>query len=414
VRGRFGIGTALMFLAPISLTFAQNAPPTVPSSPDVILAPRSAAALPQYEGSPQHFVCSRGYTVERCYKDVFVIRTILAKYSGAQIGEWTWVLVRSDDWKAIVMPRALDPDSPAFTYAAKRETFIEEALVADVPGRRDELKARWHVRADKLRDLVIAHELGHALCKDRSETAANQQAERLQHGKSPSCEPNPDPKILAEETTLLPGLRGQTGSQLGTSAEEGANAVQRTTPIGENLSGDADGATTGDTGTSVVRETAKRQSMRLEKGKYPKEAAEQHFSCDVSYAAMKCKEEVAILRRVVTRYSTPALGEWTWVLVRSQDWKPILRSRGLDPDSPAFTFLSKRQTYIEESLVAPERERSSELFARWGMPTGTLLNVALTHEMGHGICQDADEEKANRVAVMLRNGKAARCSPANW
>jgi hypothetical protein len=112
------------------------------------------------------------------------------------------------------MPRELDPDSPAFTYAAKRETFIEEALVADVPGRRDELKTRWHMCADQLQKLVIAHELGHAFCRDRSETTANQQAERLQHGKSPSCEPNPDPKILAEETgmpRLPPSKPASTG-----------------------------------------------------------------------------------------------------------------------------------------------------------------------------------------------------------
>jgi hypothetical protein len=214
--------------------------------------------------------------------------------------------------------------------------------------------------------------------------------------------------------TLLPGVRDQTGSQLGISAEEGPNAVQRTTPIGENLADDTDGARTGDTRTSTVLEAAKGPSIGLEKGKHPKKAAEQHFSCEVSYAAMKCAEELAILRRAITRYSTPALGEWTWVLVRSEDWKQILRSRGLNPDSPAFTLLARRQTYIEESLVAPERERSSELFARWGMPTSRLLEVALTHEMGHGICQDADEEKANRVAVMLRSGKPAGCSPVHW
>jgi hypothetical protein len=200
VKGRFGICTVLMFLTPIPSPRAQNPSLTVFSSPDVISAPRLAAALPQYEVSPQHFVCSRDFTVERCYKDVAVLRRTLAKYPAAQIGEWTWILVRSEDWKAIVVPRGLDPDSPAFTYSAKRETFIEEALVADVPGRKDELNARWHMRADKLRELVVAHELGHAFSNDRSEAVANQQAERLRDGKAPSCEPSLDAKILAEET----------------------------------------------------------------------------------------------------------------------------------------------------------------------------------------------------------------------
>lgn len=95
--------------------------------------------------------------------------------------------MRSKDWKPIVMPRGLDPDSPAFTYSAKRETFIEQALVADVSGRKEELNARWHLRADELRELVIAHELGHAFCSDRSEAVASQQAERLRDGNTLSC-----------------------------------------------------------------------------------------------------------------------------------------------------------------------------------------------------------------------------------
>jgi hypothetical protein len=196
-------------LGTISSMLAQNPPPRASFGPDAaisvfksadITVPPLTAARAKYEVSLQHFVCSRGYSVERCYEDVALLRKTLAKYPLPQIEEWTWILVRSKDWKAIVMPRGLDPDSPAFTFSAKRQTFIEEALVADVPWRRDELKARWHMQADELRDLVAAHELAHALCKDRSEIIANQQAERLQHGRSPSCELNPNQNIRAEET----------------------------------------------------------------------------------------------------------------------------------------------------------------------------------------------------------------------
>jgi hypothetical protein len=185
VKGSLGITTALMFLATVPSTFAQNSPPNASLPPDGIRVARS----PQHERSRQHFVCSRDYTVESCYRDVAALRRTLAQYPRTQIGEWTWILVRSKDWKSIVEPRGLDPDSPAFTYSAKRQTFIEEALVADVAGRNEELNARWHLRADKLRELAIAHELGHAFCNDRSEAVANNQAERLRNGKSLSCEP---------------------------------------------------------------------------------------------------------------------------------------------------------------------------------------------------------------------------------
>jgi hypothetical protein len=64
--------------------------------------------------------------------------------------------------------------------------------VAEVPGRKEELNARWHLRVDELRELVIAHELGHAFCSDRSEAVASQQAERLRDGNTLSCKHNSD------------------------------------------------------------------------------------------------------------------------------------------------------------------------------------------------------------------------------
>ena len=149
-----------------------------------------ASTFPENENPRQHFVCNKGYTAEKCYEAVAVLRRTLAKYPVAQLGEWTWILVRSEDWKPIVMPRGLDTDSPAFTYYAKRETFIEEALVTNVPGRADELMARWHISRERLLDLAVAHELGHAFCNDKSEETANRGAERLLDGKVPSCETN--------------------------------------------------------------------------------------------------------------------------------------------------------------------------------------------------------------------------------
>ena len=156
--------------------------------------PIRPSPLPQGEPPPQRFVCNTGYTQEKCHEDMTVLRRTLAKYSLVQLGDWTWILVRSEDWNAIVSPRGLDPDSPTFTYYAKRQTFIEEALVADIPGRREELKARWHMRAEKLLYLAVGHELGHALCNDRSEERANRAAKMLREGNSPSCEINHEAK----------------------------------------------------------------------------------------------------------------------------------------------------------------------------------------------------------------------------
>ena len=157
----------------------------------------TASALPRDEAPLQRFVCNTGYTVERCQKDLAVLRRALTKYPVAQLGNWTWILVRSEDWKAILLPRGLDPDSPAFTFYAKSETFIEEALVTEVPVRNRELLLKWNMSMRDLLDLAIAHELGHALCNDKDEWNANRVGQLLREGKAPTCGANLEVKIRA-------------------------------------------------------------------------------------------------------------------------------------------------------------------------------------------------------------------------
>jgi hypothetical protein len=154
---------------------AQSPPPKLPQGEDF---------------SHQHFVCHTGYTLEKCHADVAVLQKALAKYPVGQLGEWTWVLVRSEDWKAIVTPRGLNPDSPAFTYYPGKATFFEDALVAEVPRRRFNLQSSWGMSIEDLLVYAIAHELGHALCNERDEGKANRTAKLLRQGGPPSCEVN--------------------------------------------------------------------------------------------------------------------------------------------------------------------------------------------------------------------------------
>ncbi len=147
-----------------------------------------AEAGPPVGAPAQHFVCNTGYSLRKCQVDMAVLRKSLAKYPANELGEWTWVLVRSADWKYIVMPRGIDPDSPAFTYLPKRETFVEEALVAQVPHRAEELIVRWGMSTDVLLELAVAHELTHVLCEEPGEWKTNRAARALLNGKPLSCE----------------------------------------------------------------------------------------------------------------------------------------------------------------------------------------------------------------------------------
>ena len=155
----------------------------------LMVAPLATVSGSQKGDTPlQRFICNTGYTLEQCVKDITVLRRTLAKYPVAQLGEWTWILV---------LPRGLDPDSPAFTFYLKRETFIEEALVTEVPVRGRELLLKWNMSVRDLLDFAIAHELGHALCNDKDEWNANRVGQLLREGKASSCGANLEAKIRA-------------------------------------------------------------------------------------------------------------------------------------------------------------------------------------------------------------------------
>ena len=141
----------------------------------------------------------------------------------------------------------------------------------------------------------------------------------------------------------------------------------------------------------------------------PVGAAPQHFVCNTGYTPDRCHKDIAVLRKALDKYSVGQLGEWTWVLVRSSDWKDIKAARGLDPNSPAFTYLAGKKTFVEEALVTPVPERAGLLLTKWGMSMENLLDFAIAHELGHALCNEKDESKVERVARLLREKKPAAC-----
>jgi hypothetical protein len=137
------------------------------------------------------------------------------------------------------------------------------------------------------------------------------------------------------------------------------------------------------------------------------------FSCHTGYSQEDCDVQLNQLGRILVRIDLAPLGDWSWILVRSEDWQPILRSVGRDPKSPAFTILQKRQIYLEEALFNPSPARARELFERWRLPRDELRIVAVTHELGHAICQEPDEARANAYAEQLRSTGKVTCLAAS-
>lgn len=138
-------------------------------------------------------------------------------------------------------------------------------------------------------------------------------------------------------------------------------------------------------------------------------AAQQQFICNVGYELEECKVQLAMLQTVVEKYPTKALGEWTWVMVKSKDWEEIMVKFKLNPYSPAFTCLEKKVTFIEEAIVVSVPNRTYELVLKWHMGSKSLLDFAVAHEMGHAMCATAQEDKANRVAGLLQRSAPLSC-----
>ena len=137
-------------------------------------APSTSAQSPR-----QNFICNDGYTQSECHEQATVLRAVLKKYPTQDLGDWSWVLVRSIDWERILFDRKLPPTIPAFTYLAKRETFFDEALLLAQSPRGIELSIAWSMTIPDLLDLAVRHEMGHALCQERDEAAARHTAQLL-------------------------------------------------------------------------------------------------------------------------------------------------------------------------------------------------------------------------------------------
>jgi hypothetical protein len=139
----------------------------------------------------------------------------------------------------------------------------------------------------------------------------------------------------------------------------------------------------------------------------------QKLVCNAGYSGPECIRQISVLREALKPYHSERLGEWTWVLVKSADWKVILLSRGLNPDSPAFTVLEKRQTFLEEALFVRVPNRSAELLRFWSVPLDKMLDFAITHELGHAVCNMQDEHIEDSFGKQLLEGRNEECVAAH-
>jgi hypothetical protein len=76
--------------------------------------------------------------------------------------------------------------------------------------------------------------------------------------------------------------------------------------------------------------------------------------------------------------------------------------------------LTRRQTFLNEVLIDGTAHDRAELLRTFRVPVDQMLDVAVSHELGHPFCMVASEREADRFAAQLGNtGVAQRSSPRN-
>ena len=83
---------------------------------------------------------------------------------------------------------------------------------------------------------------------------------------------------------------------------------------------------------------------------------------------------------------------------------------GGDPESPAFSELGARVTVFEEDLFETVDSRQAMVARRFGLPPGSILDYAVTHELGHAICGEFQEKLVEKYGLDLRRGIAPLCA----
>ena len=136
----------------------------------------------------------------------------------------------------------------------------------------------------------------------------------------------------------------------------------------------------------------------------------QEFSCYAGLDHNECVQNIAKLRAELLRYSADLPRHWSWVIVGSEDWQSLVLKLHLDRRSPAFTAIKARKSFLEEALFLPKPARTDELVRNFVVPVDQLLTIAVSHELGHAICDGADEGIAERVSEQLRSGGKIDCT----
>ena len=133
------------------------------------------------------------------------------------------------------------------------------------------------------------------------------------------------------------------------------------------------------------------------------------FFCSQEYPLKRCVQDAITLQLILRRYPAANLGVWNFVMATSDEWKNLVHSLGGIAGSPAFSVLGNRTTVLEEALFSPLGDRRAELIRMFGTVDRDLLEQAVSHELGHVLCGELNENRAAHNGQDLYAGRVGVC-----
>ena len=133
------------------------------------------------------------------------------------------------------------------------------------------------------------------------------------------------------------------------------------------------------------------------------------FFCSQKYPRKRCVRDAITLRLILRTHPVGSLGSWKFVLASSDEWIELMHSLGGITGSPAFSIQENRTTVFEEALFSAFGRRRAELILMFGTVDRSLLEQAVAHELGHILCEEANETRAAQNGQELLAGGTSAC-----
>jgi len=159
---------------------------------------------------------------------------------------------------------------------------------------------------------------------------------------------------------------------------------------------------------AVVTVATQAQQFTAAPGSVPVPPETSYIVCGTGFAKSECQFATNFVRLTLKDLKVNIPG-WRWVVVPASQWKQTALSFGVKPSVPAFSSLSIGVTYVTSDLMVPTQRVDENLLAYTTRTGVDRLRWVMAHELGHILCNTADDTKAEAAGKRIQAGNAVIC-----